>query len=335
LKLLAIALKRLLWFIPTVAGLIAIVFTVSHIIPADPARLMAGDLATPEQVEKLRQQHGFDQPLVVQLGRYMLRVVRGDLGTSLFTNRPIVEDLAHRLPATIELTLIAMLLAAGIGIPLGVICAVKRNSALDHALRVITVSGLAIASFWLAIVLQLLFAMQLGWTPLAGRIDGFAPRGVTGLFLVDALIEGDLAMFGKVLSHIALPAITLAVPGLATIVRFTRAGVLDALQSNFVLYQRAMGLPEWLIVWKYVLRSALISTVTQIGLLFGILMAGAVVVEAIFDWPGIGAYAFLSIYQSDYNAIMGFTLWAGSIFILVNLLVDLAHALIDPRSKAA
>jgi peptide/nickel transport system permease protein len=317
-KLLAIALRRLLWFIPTVLGLVAIVFFVSHVIPADPARLVAGDTATPAQVEALRKQYGFDRPLIVQFGHYVARLVRGDLGTSLFTSRPIVEDLTHRLPATIELTVVAMLIAVGIGIPLGVICAVRRNTLLDHALRVLTVSGLAIASFWLAILLQLTFAMQLGWTPLAGRGPPLLSPGV-----------------GKALSHLALPAITLAVPGLATIVRFTRAGVLDALQSNFVLYQRAMGLPDWLIVWKYVLRNALISTVTQIGLLFGILMAGAVVVEAIFDWPGIGSYAFYSIYQSDYNAVMGFTLWAGSIFILVNLLVDLAHALIDPRSKAA
>jgi peptide/nickel transport system permease protein len=334
-KLLAIAIKRLLWFIPTIAGLVAIVFFVSHVIPADPARLVAGDTATPEQVEALRKQYGFDRPLIVQLGHYMARLARGDLGTSLFTSRPIAEDLMHRLPATIELTVVAMLIAVLIGIPLGVICAVRRNTLLDHVLRVVTVSGLAIASFWLAIILQLVFAMELGWTPLAGRLEGFPPRSVTGLLLVDSLIAWDLASFGKALSHLALPAITLAVPGLATIVRFTRAGVLDALQSSFVLYQRAMGLPEWLIVWKYVLRNALISTVTQIGLLFGILMAGAVVVEAIFDWPGIGAYAFSSIFQSDYNAVMGFTLWAGSIFILVNLLVDLAHALIDPRSKAA
>ena len=335
MKLVAIILKRLLWFVPTIVGLVAIVFFVSHVIPADPARLVAGDTATPEQVELLRKQYGFDRPLIVQFGHYMARLARGDLGTSLFTSRPIAEDLMHRLPATIELTLVAMLIAVFIGIPLGVICAVRRNTLLDHVLRVVTVSGLAIASFWLAIILQLVFAMALGWTPLAGRLEGFAPPNVTGLLLIDALIAGDLASFGKALSHLALPAITLAVPGLATIVRFTRAGVLDALQSSFVLYQRAMGLPEWLIVWKYVLRSALISTVTQIGLLFGILMAGAVVVEAIFDWPGIGAYAFSSIFQSDYNAVMGFTLWAGSIFILVNLLVDLAHALIDPRSKAA
>lgn len=334
MKLLAIALKRLLWFIPTVAGLIAVVFFVSHVIPADPARLVAGDTATPAQVEALRKQYGFDRPLVVQLGLYLKQLARGDLGTSLFTSRPIAEDLRRRLPATIELTLVAMLLAVGIGIPLGVICAVRRNTLIDHVLRVVTVSGLAIASFWLAIVLQLVFSMHLGWTPLNGRLEGFAPAGVTGLFLVDSLIAGELGSFGTALSHIALPAVTLAVPGLATIVRFTRAGVLDALQSNFVLYQRAMGLPEWLIVWKYVLRNALISTVTQIGLLFGILMAGAVVVEAIFDWPGIGAYAFSSIYQSDYNAVMGFTLWAGSIFILVNLLVDLAQAMIDPRVKA-
>ena len=335
MKLLVIALRRLLWFVPTLVGLIAVVFVVSHVIPADPVRLVAGDTATPEQVEALRKQLGYDRPLVVQFGLYLARLAHGDLGTSLYTTRPIAEDLTHRLPATIELTLVAMLIAIVVGIPLGVVCAVRRNTWLDHALRVITVSGLAIASFWLAIVLQLTFSMWLGWTPLAGRIEGFAPPTVSGLFLLDALLAGDLRLFGKAFAYLALPAVTLAVPAMATIVRFTRAGVLDSLQSNFVLYQRAMGLPEYLIVWKYVLRSALISTVTQIGLLFGILLAGAVVVEAIFDWPGIGAYAFSSIFQSDYNAVMGFTLWAGSIFILVNLLVDLAQALIDPRAQAA
>jgi peptide/nickel transport system permease protein len=334
-RLLALLLHRLLWFVPTLLGLLAITFVVSRVIPADPVALVAGETATPAQVEALRRQLGYDRPLPVQFVDYVGRLLRGDLGTSLFTTRPIAEDLAQRLPATIELTLAAMAVSVALGIPLGVCSALWRNSLLDHALRVVTVSGLAIASFWLGIMLQLLFAMRLGWTPLNGRLQGFPPRSITGLYVLDAILTADGATLGAALLHLALPAATLAVPALATLVRFTRAGVLDVMQSNFVLYEQAMGLPRAVIVWKYILRSALTSTVTQIGLLFGILLAGAVVTEAVFDWPGLGTYAVNSILRSDYNAVMGFTVWAGAIFILVNLLVDVAHTLVDPRERAA
>src|SRR5215471_2522117 len=335
MRLLALVLRRLAWFVPTLLGLLAITFVISRVIPADPVVLVAGEIATPAQVEALRHKLGFDRPLPVQFVSYLGLLLRGDMGTSLYTTRPIAEDLATRLPATIELTLVAMVFSIVVGIPLGVVSALWRNSVLDHVLRVVTVSGLAIASFWLGIMLQLLFAMRLGWTPLNGRLQGFPPRGVTGLFLVDAALTGDWPTFVSALSYLALPAATLAFPALATLVRFTRAGVLDVLQSNFVLYERAMGLPRRIIVWKYVLRSALTSTVTQIGLLFGILLAGAVVTEAVFDWPGIGTYAVNSILRSDYNAVMGFTVWAGAIFIVVNLIVDVAHSLLDPREQAS
>ena len=333
MRLLALLLRRLVWFVPTLLGLLAITFMISRVIPADPIALVAGETATPAQVEALRRDLGFDRPLVVQFVDYVARLVRGDMGTSIFTRRPIVEDLTHRLPATIELTIVAMVVSIIVGIPLGVLSALWRNSLLDHALRVVTVSGLAIASFWLGIMLQLLFAMRLGWTPLNGRLAGFPPRTLTGFYLLDAALTWDWATFGTALTHLALPAATLAFPALATLVRFTRAGVLDVMQSNFVLYERAMGLPRPLIVWKYILRSALTSTVTQIGLLFGILLAGAVVTEAVFDWPGIGTYAVNSIIRSDYNAVMGFTVWAGAIFIVVNLVVDVAHTLVDPRER--
>ena len=335
MRLAALVARRLVWFLPTVLGLLAVTFVISRVIPADPVALVAGETATPAQVEALRRQLGFDRPLPVQFASYVARLARGDMGTSLYTTRPIAEDLAHRLPATIELTLAAMAVSIAIGIPLGVVSAIWRNSVVDHALRVVTVSGLAIASFWLGIMLQLLFAMRLGWLPLNGRLQGFPPRGVTGLFVVDAALAGDGAALLGALSHLALPAATLAFPALATLVRFTRAGVLDVMQSNFVLYQQAMGLPRSVIVWKYILRSALTSTVTQIGLLFGILLAGAVVTEAVFDWPGIGTYAVNAIIRSDYNAVMGFTVWAGVIFMAVNLLVDVAHGLIDPRERSA
>src|SRR2546422_6728698 len=335
MRLLALLLYRLVWFVPTLLGLLVVTFVISRAIPADPVALVAGETATPAQVEALRRELGSDGPLPVQFVDYVARLVGGDMGTSIFARRPIAEDLAHRLPATIELTVVAMVVSVLVGIPLGVLSALWRNSLLDHALRVVTVSGLAIASFWRGIMLQLLFAMRLGWTPLNGRLQGFPPRGVTGLFLVDAVLTGDGAAFGAALAHLALPAATLAFPALATLVRFTRAGVLEVMQSNFVLYERAMGMPSSGIVWKYILRSALTSTVTQIGLLFGILLAGAVVTETVFDWPGIGAYALNSIIRSDYNAVMGFTVWAGAIFLIVNLLVDVAHVVIDPRERAS
>ena len=331
MRTLVLIVNRLLWFVPTLVGLLAIVFTISHVIPADPAAVIAGENATKEQIASIRKQYGFDQPVHVQFVRYIGQIASGDMGTSLYTQRPISEDLLSRMPATLELTLVTIVVAVLLGIPLGVVSAVWRNSWLDHGLRILTVSGLAIASFWLAILFQLLFAMKLGWTPLQGRAQGWGPDPVTGLFLVDALIMWDRAMIWNVVSHMILPVMTLAFPAMATLVRFTRAGVLNAINSNYVLYQQAMGLPQRLIVWKYVLRNALIGTVTQIGLIFGLLLAGAVVVEQIFDWPGLGLYAVNSILRSDYNAIMGFTLIAGSMFIVVNLLVDVVHGLIDPR----
>lgn len=331
MTLLVLIVNRCFWFFPTVLGLLVITFAISHVIPADPVAFIAGDNATAEQVEALRQKFGLDQPVHIQLVRYIASVLEGDLGTSLYSHRPIAEDLSGRLPATLELTIVSVLLSTLIGIPLGVVSALKRNSAFDHLLRIFTVSGLAIAGFWLAILFQLLFAMQLGWTPLQGRIEGWGPETVTGFFVIDSLLAWDMESLASTLRHLMLPALTLAFPATATIVRFTRAGVLDAINSNYVLYERAMGFPGRVITWKYVLRNALIGTVTQIGLIFGIQFSNAVVVEAIYDWPGLGLYAVKSILQSDYNAIMGFTLLVGVMFIVVNLLVDICHGFIDPR----
>jgi len=334
MRILALVLKRLAWLAPTLAGLVAIVFFISRVIPADPVALVAGETASRAQIELLRQKLGLDQPLLVQLAQYYKQLLSGDLGTSLFTTRPVWEDLSARLPATIELTVAAMLVSVVLGIPLGVIAALHRNSFIDHLLRIVTVAGLAVASFWLALLLQLLFAMDLRWLPLQARITSFPPPSITGFYVIDALIEGNFTRLGNVLAHLTLPALTLAFPALATVVRFTRAGVLETLQRSFVTYQRAMGIPGGLIVWKYVLRNSLVSTVTQIGLLFGILLAGAVVIETVFQWPGIGAYAFEAILQSDYPGVMGFTLYAGFVFGIVNLAVDVSHAVLDPREAA-
>src|SRR5215470_13938513 len=201
MRLLALLVHRLVWFVPTLLGLLAITFVIARMIPADPVALVAGETATPAQVDALRRQLGYDRPLPVQFVSYVGQLVRGDLGRSLYTTRPIVDDLAARVPATLELTLVAMVVSVVIGIPLGVLSALWRNSWLDHVLRAVTVSGLAIASFWLGIMLQLLFAMRLGWTPLSGRLQGFPPRGVTGFYLVDAILAGDGTAFIQALSH--------------------------------------------------------------------------------------------------------------------------------------
>jgi ABC-type dipeptide/oligopeptide/nickel transport system permease component len=324
-------LKRIAYFIPTLLGLLILVFLVSRVIPGDPAALVAGETATADQVKAIRTQLGFDRPLYVQFGVYVRQLVTGDLGKSLYSGRRVSQDLLERFPATLELTLTAMFISVLIGIPLGILSALKRNSLLDHLVRGFTVSGLAIASFWLGIMLQLFASMWLGLTPLGSRIGVPAPRLITGLFVLDAALTLNGAALLSSLKHLLLPALTLSFASLATLARFTRSGVLDVIQKDFILYERAMGLPPRIVVCKYVLRNALISTVTQVGLLFGLLLAGAVVIEAVFDWPGLGLYAYQSIVLSDYQAILGVTLLSGFVYVTVNLAVDVVLTLVDPR----
>src|SRR5688500_4205037 len=304
-------------------------------IPADPAALLAGEMATPEQIARVRAEHGLDRPAYVQFVLYLGKVVRGDLGRSLYTSRDISSDLVRRLPATLELTFAAMVLTVMLGVPIGVLTALRRNSLLDHVVRGTTIAGLAIAAFWMGIMLQLLFAMTLAWTPLGGRITGYPPPPVTNLFVADALLARDWAALGRALRHLALLPVALGIPAMATAVRFTRAGVLDVVNPSHVPYQRAMGLPRSVVVWKYLLRNAAISTITQLGLIFGVLLAGSVVVETVFDWPGLGLWAVNSIVMSDYNAIMAFTLWTAVVYIGINFLVDVLHLVVDPRESAA
>lgn len=325
------AARRLATLIPTLLGLIVLTFFLSRVVPADPAALIAGEGASRQQIDALRQRYGLDQPLVTQLGVYLSQLATGNLGTSIYTGRPVLDDLRARFPATLELSLVSMTLATLLGIPLGVCAALKRNSWLDYSLRTCTTAGLAITGFWLAIMLQLFCSMELDLLPLGGRIGVPAPGAYTGFLLVDALLSLNGTAFLSALQHLLLPALTLAYPAFATIARFTRSGVLEVMQRDFIVYEKAMGLPRWLITFKYLLRNALTSTVSQIGLLFGSLLAGAVVTEQVFDWPGLGLYAVESIMKFDYQATMGITLWAGVAYSLVNVLVDLTQVVIDPR----
>ncbi|MGE3536696.1 MAG: ABC transporter permease [Candidatus Tectimicrobiota bacterium] len=331
MPLLAFMARRLVTIIPTMVGLIVLTFFLARVIPADPAGLMAGEGASRQQIEELRRRYGLDQPLYLQLGHYLMQLATGNLGTSIYTGRPVLQDLRERFPATLELTLVSIGLAVLFGVPCGLLSAIKRNTWLDHGLRLCTTAGLAITGFWLAIMLQLFFSMDLDLLPLGGRLSGTQAPQLTGFLLLDTLLLGNGSAFMSALQHMALPAMTLAYPAFATIVRFTRSGVLDVLQRDFILYEHAMGLPRWLITGKYLLRNALTSTVAQIGLLFGSLLAGAVVTEQVFDWPGLGLYAVESIMKFDYQATLGITLWAGVAYSLANVLVDLAQAIIDPR----
>jgi peptide/nickel transport system permease protein len=331
---LSLAANRLLWFPPTLLGLLVAIFVLSRVIPVDPVLLMAGEHASAEQIQEIRKSFGFDKPLPLQFTDYLRDVARGDLGTSFYTRQPIGRDLLVRLPATLELTVTAVLLATLVGVPLGVLCGMHRNSWLDHVLRLLAVSCLALASFWVAVQFQLLFSMNLNWLPLSGRIEGFPPRAVTGFLVVDALIARDGKMLASALSHLALPALTLALPGAATVMLFMRNSVANVIALPSVAYQKAMGFPTRVIVWKYVLRMALTATANQLGIIFGTMLTGAVAVENIFDWPGLGSYAVQSFLHSDYNAIMSVTLCTGFLFAAVTLLVDILQAAIDPRGAA-
>lgn len=331
MRRLEIILSRFIWFIPTLFGLLLVVFLIANVVPTDPARIIAGENATEAQLTILRDQLGLNEPLYTQFYIYVRDLLTGDMGRSLYTQREISDDLLRRLPATLELTLVSITLAILLGVPFGVISAIRANTWVDQTLRVLSVSGLAVASFWFAIELQLFFSTRLGWTPLNGRISGFGPEKITGFLLIDSILIRDWESLRSTLWHLVLPTLTLALPAAATLLRFTRAGVLEVINSNYVLYETAMGFPRAVVVWKYVLRNALISTVTQIGLIFGSLFAGAVVVEAVFDWPGLGTYAVQSILQSDTKAILGFSILVGVVFIFINLIVDIVHTFIDPR----
>src|SRR5256885_772128 len=233
MRILALILQRIAWLVPTLAGLVAVVFFISRVVPADPDAKLAGETASRAQIELLRQKLGLDRPLLIQLVDYYRQLLSGDLGTSLFTTRPVWDDLYARLPATIELTTAAMIIAVVLGIPLGVVSALYRNTIIDHVLRIVTVAGLAVASFWLALLMQLFFSMNLGWLPLQARITGFPPPSITGFYIVDSLVEGNFTRFRNVVAHLALPAFTLAVSGPATPGRLSGARQLDNLQLNF------------------------------------------------------------------------------------------------------
>ena len=325
--------RRILLAIPALFGLVLLTFILIHSVPGDPAAILAGDQASPRQIEALRVQYGFDRPILEQFFIYVSQLAQGSLGVSYMTQRPISTEILERLPATLELTLFSMTLAAGLGIPLGLLAAQNHNGWIDHLLRLLTIGGLAVASFWLAIMLQFTFSMSLDILPVHGSLTQGVPLPprLTGMLLLDSMIAGRPDVLADAFKHLIPPGVALAVAPLATIMRFTRAAVLATLQRDFVFYERAIGYPRFILMAKYVLRNSLITPVTQIGLLLGAILGSAVVIESIFDWPGLGSYSVLSIATADYQATLAVVLVVGCLYTIINLLVDLIHAAIDPR----
>lgn len=326
-------LRQRCWgLVLVVAGVCVITFIISHLIPGDPARLLAGDRASDAIVENIRQQLGLDQPLYVQFYRYVSDLFHGDLGTSIRTGRPVLEELRIFFPATLELAFGALLLALLIGIPLGILSAVWRNRWLDHLVRIMAITGISTPAFWLGLGVIVLFYGHLQILPGGGRLDDWLdpPTHVTGFYLLDALLEGNGEVFFNALQHLILPALTLAFVHLGIVARQIRSAMLEQLSEDYIRTARASGLPGWCIVLCYALPNALIPSITVLGLALGDLLYGAVLTETVFAWPGMGAWVVTSIQALDFPAVMGFAVVVSFAYVLVNLVVDLLYLWIDP-----
>ncbi len=326
---------RLLAMIPIGLGILTLTFILGNVIPADPVRAAAGPQASEETVQKIRSDFGLDRPLHIQYFTYLERLLHGDMGKSLVTRRPVREDLTTKVPASIELAAMATLLGVVPGIVLGVLSAVLKGRLIDHLSRLLAITGVSSPDFWTALVLQLVFGRLLGLFPITGRIDpNLAPIRVTGFNVVDSLLAGSLPGLISSLRHMMLPAVTLSLPMLAVVTRLTRSGMLDVLSRDFILNARvAAGLPERLVIFKFALKNALLAPTAQVGLSIAYLMGGAVIVETIFDWPGMGLYVVHAAIHNDLRPVMATTLVASMIYILFNAITDLVYTFLDPRIR--
>jgi peptide/nickel transport system permease protein len=326
--------RRLLNLIPVLLGITLLVFLFLHLIPGDPAIVMLGDRATPDQVEALRERMGLNEPLPLQYLAFLGNLFQFDLGRSIFTGVPIIEEIAIRWPATFELSVAAMFIALVLGIPAGVLAAVHKNSWLDNLTMSGSLIGVSMPVYWLGLLLVYLFAVNLQWLPPSGRISvdaGLSFEPITGFYLLDTLIQGDFSAFRDVLAHLALPALTLSTISLAILARITRSAMLEVLSQDYIRTARAKGLLELRVIFKHALKNAMLPVITIVGLEFGTLLGGAILTETIFSWPGIGKWIYEGILSRDYPVVQGGVIFVATAFVLINLLVDLSYALLDPR----
>lgn len=333
--MIAYLIRRISLMIPILIGVTILSFLIANLIPGDPARLQAGPNAPREVVQRMREKMGLDDPLPLQYLRYVSKLIRGDLGTSIRTQHSVLEDLKIRFPATFELTITALLFSLTGGILFGTLAAIKQDSLVDHGSRLVALSGVAIPSFWLGILLQLIFFFKLGLLPSSGRIGQFvsAPTHITGLYILDSLLTGNWIALKSSLLHLGMPAATLSLGTLALVSRTVRSSMLDVISLDYVQTARSKGLSERVVIFKHALRNALVPVVTMSGMTVAALLGGTVLIETVFTWPGMGLYVVNSIFALDFPAIMGFTILAAVIVQTMNLLVDVSYAYLDPRIR--
>ena len=331
------ALVRISLLIPTFVGITLLAFFLIRLVPGDPIETMAGERGIdPVRHEQLRREFGLHQPILVQYGRYVTRVLHGDLGSSMVTRETVLLEFAALFPATVELAICAMLFALVLGLPAGILAAVRKNSVLDHGVMGVALTGYSMPIFWWGLLLILLFSVELDLTPVSGR-NGVAyfVEPVTGFMLIDTLLSDEPGAFVSALSHIVLPTIVLGTVPLAVIARMTRSAMLEVLGEDYIRTARAKGLPAFRVIFVHALRNALIPIVTVIGLQIGVLFTGAILTETLFSWPGVGKWLVEAIQRRDYPVLQGGTLLIGTVVMTVNLLVDLTYGVINPRIRHA
>ena len=328
-------LTRLSLIIPTFLGMTLVAFFLIRMVPGDPIETLAGERGIDaERHAKLLKEYGLDQPIFVQYGIYIGRVLQGDLGKSIITQEPVLQEFLALFPATVELAVCAILFALVLGIPAGIIAAVKRNSSLDHGVMGVSLTGYSMPIFWWGLLLILLFSVQLGWTPVSGRVDvRYFIEPTTGFLLIDSLLADDKGAFWSAASHLILPTIVLGTNPLAVIARMTRSAMLEVLGEDYIRTARAKGLSSMRVVGLHALRNALIPVITVIGLQVGVLFTGAILTETIFSWPGVGKWMIEAISRRDYPVLQGGMLLLGIMVMAVNLLVDVTYGIINPRIR--
>lgn len=327
-------LKRILMAIPVILGIVTIVFVLMRVFSSNPAYLLLGQRASAERVAELTSYLGLDQPIWKQYVIYLGQMLQGDFGDSLFSGLPVMQEIGERLPATIELALFSVLIASVLGVSLGVICAVKQNSALDRICQVGGLVGVSLPKFWLGLMLIILFAVNLGWLPVSGRFDFMnRPKTITGFMILDSIITGNWAALGSTLRYMLLPGVSIAIASVGTIMRYTRSTMLETIRQDYIRTARAKGLRERVVIIHHALKNALIPIVTVIGMELGGLFSGSVLVETIFAWPGVGKYIVDGINNSDYAVVQGGCVLVAVIAVGMNLVVDLLYGLLDPRIR--
>ena len=325
-------IRRILLVVPTLLGMTVVIFLMLSVTPGDPAELLLGERATKESLDAMREYLGLKKPLYVQYGLFLKRVVKLDLGETIWSREKVSTEIMERFPATIELALAAMLISSLLGITLGIISATKQYSWFDYTSMLGSLVGVSMPVFWLGLMLMLLFSLFLGWFPMSGRLGMEIDLTViTNFYILDAMLTGNWEALKDVLLHLALPAMALSTIPLAIVARMTRSSMLEILRQDYIKTARAKGLSETKVVLKHALRNGLIPVVTVVGLQFGILMGGAILTETVFAWPGVGKWLYDGVVKRDYMVIQGGTLMIATTFVMVNLLVDILYAIINPR----